>query len=419
MRIRNARLIGRTGLWDIVCDHGNVVSVTPSKSTNPQEIDSLYAEEGLVTPAFADVHMHLDKAFNAEITPNKSGTLDAAIRIGAKLKAKATKQTAYEKILRGAQKALEHGTTRIRTHVDVDPIAKLTGVEAALEAKETLKGLIDLQIVAFPQEGILEQQGVIELLNESLTMGCDIVGGIPSRDSDPKQHIREVFELAQLHDVPVDMHVDESDDPTDLTILECVDATLQYGYSGRVTASHCCSLSAQDPERRESIIEQIARAGVHVVTLPSTNLYLQGRGDAKNQRRGLTPVKELLSARVNVAYGSDNIRDPFNPFGNANMNEIGLILAHAAHMGGTDEIASIFDMATWRAGALMDSMITPDPSSYTVAEGIRADLLLWDRGSSQEIMISQSKPTHVIVAGKVVVKRREIIDGSERLSIRR
>ena len=415
MKLRRVRLLDRTGLWSMLITDGRVQTIEPDSddvTLNDGEFD---ARGGLATRTFSDVHMHLDKAYNSEVMPNQSGTLGEAIEIGQKLKAESTEDMAYQKMIRGARQALGYGSTRLRTHVDVDPIAGLSGVKAALRAREALKLWVDLQIVAFPQEGITGVDGVVDLLDESLRLGCGVIGGIPARDSNPAQHIREVFRLAELHGVPVDMHVDESDDPNDLTLLDTVEATRASGMAGRVAAAHCCSLYAQTTDRRADIIEKVAQSGVHIITLPSTNLYLQGRDDALNPRRGLTPVRELLNAGVNVTFGSDNVRDPFNPFGNANMIEGALILAHGAHMGGTGDIADAFDMATRRAAALLESVQDVASFALTVEEGGPADLLVWQEEQIQELIISQARPNLVIVGGKVAVQRSEQVQWTEQL----
>ena len=420
MIFKNARLVGKEGRWTIVCESGKIKAIHQendgSSHLNSENSHSVVDLEGqLVTRSFADVHMHLDKAYNSEVKPNQSGTLGEAIEIGQALKEETDVASVYEKMLRGARQALVHGTTRLRTHVDVDPIARLTGVEAGVKAREALADWVQMEIVAFPQEGITGEPGVFELLDESLRMGCDAIGGIPANDPDPRTHIEKVFDLAEKHAVPVDMHVDESDDPNDLTLLDCIDVTNERGFGGRVAAGHCCSLSAQEPQRRQSIIEQVADAGIHMITLPSTNLYLQGRDDAVNPRRGLMPVKELLASGVNVTYGSDNVRDPFNPFGNANMVEGALILAHAGHMGGREEIAQVFDMGTRRSVALLDSLGDADSLVSHVDEGDRADFLVWDAPSSQAIVVNQARPRFVVVAGNIVVEREAKVKVSEDL----
>lgn len=409
MRLTNASLAGRNGTWDLLLDDGLIVEVRPHPPEGAPTPGVLDLDGRLVHRPFIDGHLHLDKAYQSDSAPNRSGTLSEAIALGRAYKEQLDGPSVYQRVIRGAREALQHGTTRIRTHVDVDPVAGLVGVVAALEAKVALRGLVDLQVVAFPQEGITNQPRVRELLSEALRLGCSAIGGIPARDPQPEEHVRQVFELAAAYDVPVDMHVDESDDPADLTLPLIARETQLRGMQGRVTAGHCCSLSAQPPEVRAEIIAAVREAGVHVLTLPSTNLYLQGRNDQVNVRRGLAPVRELLQAGVNVAYGSDNIRDPFNPFGNADMLEGGLILAHAAHMGGTEDLAEVFAMGTRRAAALWEGRTWDSSFRYEVEPGAPADLMVFNARTIQEVIVGQASPVRVFVGGRQVVQRMQSV----------
>ncbi|WP_019373168.1 amidohydrolase family protein, partial [Melaminivora alkalimesophila] len=407
LHLFNAALAGRPGHWMIEIADGDVVSVRPQAPVERLTEGSIDLEGRLVIRPLADVHLHLDKAFQTETAPNRSGTLAEAIRLGQAYKAQLNGPDVYQRIMRGVKGALAQGVTRLRTHVDVDPVAGLTGVVAALEARGAMRDLVDLQVVAFPQEGITNQPGVAELLREALRLGCSAVGGIPARDPDPEAHIQTVFALAEAEGSLVDMHVDESDNPADLTLPQIAEYTRRYGMAGRVAAGHCCSLSAQEPERRAEIIQAVREAGVHIITLPSTNLYLQGRDDQVNVRRGLAPVKELLAAGVNVTYGSDNIRDPFNPFGNGSMIESGLILAHAAHMGGQDDLETILTMAGPRAEAVLDGIHPDQLPDASIRPGIAANLVVLDATSPAEAIAGLRPPVHVFVRGKHVVHREE------------
>lgn len=404
LRLRNVTVADRIGRWDVTCSGKQIMSV---EAHDPHVTGGQDLGGGLIVRPFVDTHLHLDKAYLAAASPNRSGTLEEAIRLGRECKQRLTVHDAYRRIVRAATEALANGTTHLRTHVDVDPIVGLKGVEAALEARATLGGRPVMQIVAFPQEGL--EGGVVDLLRESLALGCDAVGGIPARDDDPVAHIRQMFDLAASFDVPVDMHIDESDDPRDLTLDTLADETLRRDWGGRVTAGHCCSLGAQSPATRTQVIRKVAEAGVHVVTLPSTNLYLQGRNDESRPRRGLAPVSELLAAGVNVAYASDNIQDPFNPFGNASMVQTGLLLAHAAHLGGSEELTDVFGMGTRRPAALFVGATPTHMAAYTVAPDAPADLLVFDAVSPADVIVRQRAPSLVIVGGEVVAERHETI----------
>lgn len=398
LSLLDVRLPGRDGRWDVVCDGATIADVCPHRSRGGGR------DGALVTAAYTDVHHHLDKAFAA--VPNRSGTLDEAIRLSAALKREATEDDVHERVLRGARMALARGTAHLRTHVDVDPVAGLTGVRGALRARAELEAP-RIQVVAFPQEGLGADGAVTALLRRALELGCDAVGGIPARDEDPAAHIRTVLDVAEEFGVPADLHVDESDDPDDATLALVAEETRRRGWAGRVTASHCCSLGSQPPERRREVIAAVAAAGVHVVTLPSTNLHLQGRGDDTRVRRGLAPVTELLAAGVNVAYGSDNVRDPFNPFGTADMGQLGWLLAHAAHMGGIEQLTEVHAMGTTRAAAVWAGArgAVDDP----VVPGAPADLLVFDAASTAEVLVSQLRPMTVVVDGRVAAERHETV----------
>lgn len=405
LQLRNVALDGHPGRWDVSChDH----QITTVERHQPQQLlPGENLDGALLVRSFVDPHMHLDKAYLSAKSPNHSGTLAEAIELSRRAKKRETFADTYKRIMRGAVTALTNGTTRLRTHVDVDPVAGLTGVRAAIQARDALAGRPSMQIVAFPQEGLGD--GVEDLLRDSLKLGCDAIGGIPAHDDEPTRHIQRIFAIAESFNVPVDMHIDESDDPSNLTLDALADETIRRGWTGRVTAGHCCSLAAQPPTTRARIIDKVAKAGIHVVTLPSTNLYLQGRHDDRRPRRGLTPVTELLRAGVNVAYGSDNIQDPFNPFGNASMLETGLLLAHAAHMGGTQQLDDVFDMATCRPTALMDNRQPSEARSHAVVAGAPANLLAIEAASPADAIIRQRPPVSVIADGQIVVRRHETV----------
>lgn len=403
LELSNVTLGGRDGRWDLRCEGGVISDLQPSSGERASGLGG-----AVVTPAYVDVHHHLDKAFSGAGAPNVSGTLTEAIRISGELKRRSTESEVYERVVRAARLALAHGSVRLRTHVDVDPVAGLTHVRAVLRARDDL-AVPSLQVVAFPQDGLTPSAGSdpVDLMREAMVLGCDVVGGIPARDEVPADHVRTVFDLAAEFDSPLDLHVDESDDPNDRTLEMVADETTRRGWAGRVTASHCCSLASQPQQTRAEIIAKVADAGVHVVTLPSTNLYLQGRDDQVAVRRGLAPVKPLLTAGVNVVYGSDNIRDPFNPFGNADMGQLGWLLAHAAHMGGMDDLAEIRAMGTTRPAAILASR--PHVPSDPLRVGAPADLLVFDVDTAAEVVIGPMKPLRVIAGGQVVVERQEIL----------
>lgn len=344
----------------------------------------------LLAPGFVDCHMHLDKTLIALDTPNESGTLDEAIAITRRRKENFTVAEVRERARKTLDKAIAAGTTTIRTNVDVDPLAGLVGLEAMLGLKAEYRQRIDIQLVAFPQEGINKSPGTLELLEEALRLGVDVLGGIPAKDTEPALHIKKVFDLAERYSVPLDIHTDESDNPGDLTVLEIAAQTEARGLKGRVSVAHCCSLAALEPEELETVLARLG--SLNFVSLPSTNLYLQGRRDTHKVRRGIAPVKAMLAKGLNVAFASDNVRDAFNPFGNANPLQVALLAAHGCHMGGTAELEQVFRMITLTPGSIVGI-------SNAIAPGNKADLVIVPARTAGQAIIEQVAVSERIFRG--------------------
>jgi cytosine/creatinine deaminase len=273
-------------------------------------------------------------------------------------------------------------------------------LEAALELRDRYARLITIQVVAFPQEGIQKARGTEILLREALRLGADVVGGVPYVDPDPRAHIDAVFSLGREFDVPVDFHADFSDDPSKLTIPYIAERALAEGYAGRVLVGHATALGALPPAELAPIAELLARADVSVVTLPATDLCLGGRRDTHNVRRALAPVARLQQAGVNVAYASNNVRNAFTPFGNADLLEVGLLLMAGGHLFARAEVERVFAMATVNAARAIGLR------GYGLSPGSRADLVLLAAADPWEALISQAEKSLVIAGGRVVVENR-------------
>lgn len=388
--LRQATLVGGRTV-DIGVANGRIAALEPNLplNTGPE----LHVNGQLTIRGYADPHMHLDKAFLAERQPNESGTLAEAIQIAGALKRTATRNDIAQRAMRVAHMAIQNGVRAIRTHVDVDPIIGLEGLRAVLEVRKALQGRIQLQVVAFPQEGLEGHPEALGLLRQALAEGADVLGGIPALDRHAEAHVEALFDLAREFNVPLDMHVDESDDPAAFTLPAVVRATRRYGYQGRVTVDHLCSLSAVAHGDADRAIQSLLSEGIGVVTLPSTNLYLQGRGDRGLIRRGLTRVREMIAAGVTIAAGSDNFRDPFNPFGNANPVETAWILAHAAHMGGAADLRTAFAMVTGQPAALMGLV------DWELAVGTPATLLVLPVTNAPDAVVGMVRPVHQLTGG--------------------
>ncbi|VVD67422.1 amidohydrolase family protein [Pandoraea commovens] len=389
-------------LVDIAIKGGRIAAIEPGiDATAEEQID---AQGRAAIPGLVEAHLHLDKALLHRRLPARFGTLDEAIRVTGILKSKQEREDVLDRSRQVLDMAVKNGTVAVRAHPDVDLIQGLIGVETLLTLKDEYDSLLDLQIVAFPQEGILKSKGTYELMIDALRMGADVVGGCPYNElnwEDTKRHIDIVFELAQRFDAPIDMHADFADDTSDqrfAAISYIAQRTIDTGYQGRVSLGHVTSLGALDNDELAPVIEQIRLAGISIVTLPATDLYLGGRKDAQNQRRGLTPVKALHSAGVNVAYSSNNVRNAFTPFGKADMLQIGNLLAHVAQFGVPEHQQAILDMGTHNAARAIG--LSHD---YGIAVGKQADLIILDTFRVADALLDIPPRLWVIKRGRITV----------------
>ncbi len=395
--IRNARM--RTGeIVDIGIEDGKfsqIASNIASKGTT--EID---AAGLLTTPPFVEPHIHLDKVNILDVVrPNVTGTLTEAIEIIWDKKRSYTVDDVVERSMKVIQKAIQNGTLHMRTHVDVDTIGGLKPLEGILALREKVKHLIDLQIVAFPQEGIVKNHGCAELLWQAMDMGADVIGGMPANETSPTDshyHVDLIFKIAKAFNADVDMHVDETDDPFYRTLEMVADATFKNHWQGRVTAGHTCALAAYDDHYANFVMDKVKASGMFMITNPVTNLMLQGRSDKQPIRRGITRVKELLERDIVMSFGQDCVRDTFYPFGSADMLQVALITAHAAQMSLPHEREKIFDMITNDAAKILKL------DDYGISVGNPANLVITDAKNIDEAISLQPERRFVIRSGKVI-----------------
>src|SRR5579864_3566652 len=400
--IRHARIDDDAPLTDIVIDAGRIVALeTDWHGTAREEID---AAGRAVVPGFIEPHIHLDKAMWHRARPSVAGTLEEAIRVTADLKSRRDRTDMLVRARRVLDMAVRNGTVALRAHPDVDPIQQLLGVETMLELRDEYRDLLDLQIVAFPQEGLIKAPGTLQLMEEGLRLGADVAGGCPYNElnrEDTERHIDAVFDLAQRFDVDIDMHADFADDTADARFFATAyiaRRTIETGYQGRVSLGHVTSLGSLPPEQLAPLVDLLAEAHIHVVTLPATDLYLGARHDASNPRRGLTPLRALIDGGVNVAYSSNNVRNAFTPFGNADVLTIGNLLAHAAQFGTPSQQAQILAMGTVNAARAIGLA-----SDYGVAPGRIADLVVLDTHWIADALLDIPPRTWVIKRGRITV----------------
>ncbi|WOV83781.1 amidohydrolase family protein [Sporosarcina jeotgali] len=402
--IRNARIRDDQELQDIWIEDGIIQKIGMNFS---EPADRFIDCEGrVVLPGLVEGHIHPDKAFLEERKPNVSGTLEEAIKNTGELKAEYTYDDVYARSEKVLKWAIAKGTTVMRAHPDVDHIEKLLGVEVLLELKEVYREQIDLQIVVFPQEGILKSEGTLERMEQGIQMGADVVGGCPYNEKtleDSIRHLELVFDLAITHNLPLDLHVDFADhteDPRYLLTERICDMTVERAMQGRVTLGHVTTLGSLEPEEASALFKKIAEAGITIMPLPATDVYLNGRKDGKNVRRGMAPVLQMLEHGVNVAFASNNIRNAFTPFGNANLLLIGYLLAETQFMGSADQQRTVLDMITYNAAKCLGIEKT-----YGIAEGKNADLVVFDSKKLSDVIQDQPIANFVIKAGRVIVEQ--------------
>lgn len=344
---------------DIFIENGLITNVSKGAQNRQQTREGkiIEAEGSLVTESFISPHIHLDKVMIGDIIePNLSGTLWEAIEKTWNVKQNYTTEDIRKRACHCIDEQVKYGVTHIRTHVDIDTIGGLKTLKGLLEVKKAYNDVIDIQIVAFPQEGILKDEGTKELLYKAMESGADILGGMPHNEltpDDSKQHINILFDIAKNFDVDIDSHTDETDDPNSRTLQYLAAKTISEQYQGRVTVDHICSLSAQDDYYAARVIDIVKTAKINVITNPGTNMVLQGRLDTGAQRVGITRVKEFLEAKVNVTCGQDCINDPFYPFGKGDMLEVTNLLGHAAKMTRFEDLSTLYDMITYNAAKTM------------------------------------------------------------------
>jgi cytosine deaminase len=402
--VRNARISDTKPPVDLVVDDGRFVKIGPAASVDGDARQTIDAGGRAVVPGFLEPHIHLDKALLERRQPNLSGTLAEAIRITGELKAKFTREDVLDRARQALEMAIKSGTVALRVQPDVDPFQGLLGVEAMLELRREYADFVDLQIVAFPQEGIIKAPGVRDLLVEAMRMGADVSGGCPYNEpswEETQRHVDAVFEIAERFGGIADFHADFADDTSDRRYASAsyiADQTIARGMQGNVALGHMTSLGGLTAEEARPVIERLAEARISIIALPATDLYLGGRKDPASPRRGLTPVRRLREAGVNVAYSTNNVRNAFTPFGNADPLQIGYLLLHAAHMGSPDDQAFVLTMGTTNAARAMGLS-----ERYGIEEGKEADFVVLDTESVADVLLDLPARSWVIKRGNVTV----------------
>ena len=393
---------------DVVVEDGQIAAVAPGIGRSAD--DKVDAAGGLLLPAYVDTHIHLDKVLIRDQLAEHDGTLRGAIDAIHAAKRAYTVEDVRRRATAVIEASVLTGTTRLRSHVDVDTVGGLVPLDGVLAAARDCADIAEVQVIAFPQEGLLRDPGAADLMAEAMQRGATVVGGMPhweATEDAQREHVRLCFELAARHDADVDMHVDETDDGSVRTLAMVVAETERRGWQHRVTVGHVCALAAADHDYAERVIADCARLRITVVANPVTNLVIQGRGDRGLVRRGTTRVRELMAAGVPVAFGQDCVQDGFYPFGRGDLLVVALISAHAVHLSTAAELhqalAAVTSVpaAAWHLG-----------DGYGVAAGARADLQLYAATSWPEVLRLQDPPRQVWFRGRPVARttvNRELI----------
>ena len=279
-----------------------------------------------------------------------------------------------------------------------DPSQGFTGFETVMKLKKEFKDVIDIQVVAFPQEGIFKAKGTEEMMYQAMEMGADVVGGIPYNDHPTKEHIDLVFEIAKKYDKPIDFHQDFKDDAEGTSIEYVCKKTIEEGYQGRVSVGHLTSLAAFPKEKLDPIIKLMNEAKINVMSLPATDLHLGARNDEYNVRRAVTPVRALRDGGVNMCLASNNIRNAFTPYGNGDLIQIAMLAIPVSHLGGADDLPTVLPMITTNPAKALGL------KDYGIGIGKNADLVLLDTKSLNDAIIDIPDRLFVIKNGKVTVE---------------
>ncbi|MFS8808778.1 amidohydrolase family protein [Synechococcus sp. R6-10] len=394
---------GRKGI-DIGIQGDRIVALENNlQATAPQEID---VSNRLVSPPFVDAHFHMDATLTYGIPRvNQSGTLLEGIALWGELKPLLTPEAVMERALTYCDWAVARGILAIRTHVDVcDP--NLLAVRALLEVKQKVAPYLDLQLVAFPQDGYYRSPGAVQLLEKALDLGVEVVGGIPHFErtmAEGAASVRALCEIAAARGLRVDLHCDETDDPLSRHVETLAYETLRLGLQGRVAGSHLTSMHSMDNAYVSKLIPLMAEAELGVVANPLVNLVLQGRHDTYPKRRGLTRVPELMAAGLTVAFGHDCVMDPWYPLGSGNMLEVAHMAIHAAHLTGYEQMRQCFLAVTENPARILGL------EGYGLEPGCYADLVVLQAADAVEAIRLKPACLYVFRRGRLIAQTPPVV----------
>ncbi|AUV81593.1 N-isopropylammelide isopropylaminohydrolase [Salinigranum rubrum] len=410
---------------DIEIRAGRLDRIVPAGEGDPEAFDAdrRYDADGrLVTPPLVEPHLHLDATLTAgDPRWNDPGTLAEGIRIWADHKESLRKEDVKARATQAVEWMAANGITRVRTHADTTE-ETLAGVEALLELREEVSDLVDLQVVAFPQDGVFTRPRHEDLLREAMEMGCDLVGGIPHNEHTREDGVASVemaMDLAEQYGTPVDLHIDETDDPGSRFTEVLASEALKRGLGERTTASHTTAMHSYSNAYADKLISLVTESGVSVVTNPPDNSVLQGRYDDYPRRRGHTRIDQLHDAGVTVALGHDSVMDPWYHYGTGDQLDAAFVLLHYAHMSGRGDVETLWRMLTESNAAVFGA------TEYGLEAGNEGSLVVYDSPDPFNALRTRAARTVVLREGRVVAETepRETVvrrpDGERRVDFHR
>jgi cytosine/creatinine deaminase len=395
--LRNARAVGNeSGTTDIGIDKGRIAVMRPALQADGEVLD---LGGRLVTPGFIETHIHLDKSRILGRCKAEKGDLEEAIGEVARQKKLFTAEDVYARAKVTLERAILNGTTHMRTQLEVDPGIGLRGLEGVRPLIEEYKWAIDLEICIFPQEGLLNNPGTDELMLQALKSGGSVVGAAPYTDSSPHGQIDSIFAIAREFDIDIDMHLDFAPTPDDLDLLYVCELAERFKWGGRVAIGHVTKLSTAPPDLLAKCAKRMADAGVALTVLPSTDLYLMGRHMTHGVMRGVTEAHKLLHHGVNCTLSTNNVLNPFTPFGDCSLVRMANVYANIAQVGSAHDTRECFNMITTRSAKLMNLR------DYGLAVGKPADLAVLDAETPEQAVAELSPVLWAFKRGKRTVTR--------------
>lgn len=404
---KNAKLRHREGLYDIVTEGEKIIGIAKDCAGKYSDAEIVDLGGRLVCEPYVESHIHLDYVYTADIPAEEtaSGTLFEAIEKWSGSKHQLSKEDIKKRAYKGILTEMRNGVQYIRTHVDVtDP--ELTAFQAMLEVKEEVKDKVDIQLIAFPQEGMYAYRDGDKLVEQALKMGADVVGGIPHYEftrEDGVKSVKKAIELASRYDKLVDIHCDETDDDQS-RFVEMIAAEAYFsGLKDRVTASHTCAMGSYNNAYAFKLMSKLAQSGINCISCPTENTYLQGRYDNYPKRRGLTRIDELTAAGVNVSLGQDSISDPWYPLGNGNlMNQLDFAI-HISHLMSVEQIWNALDYIT------VNGAKTLHLSDYGIREGSSASFIVIDAPNEFEAIRERAGIIRSVRKGRTIFEKKPAV----------